>query len=218
MSARAPVRNPTGEQLRAAETALREADPVIGELVDRFGRCRIRPADKAPFDTLIGSIVGQQLSTKAAATIHARLMAAAGRNGAADPAALLSLDDDTLRGVGLSRAKDRYVRAAAQAQQEGELDWNALARLDDEQAISALIQLPGVGRWTAEMLLIFALGRLDVYAVGDLGLRRAVEGLYRKGKPVTDLGLKRITNRWRPYRSVASWYLWRYLDGETTLW
>ena len=98
------------------------------------------------------------------------------------------------------------------------LDWAAIDEADDETAIALLTQLPGVGRWTAEMLLIFQLDRLDIFAVGDLGLRRAVESLYRKGKPISALGLKRITNRWRPVRSVASWYLWRHVDPETQTW
>lgn len=205
-------------ELARAEAHLVETDPVMAELVSAHGPCRIDPAGNAPFDTLIGSIVGQQLSTKAAATIHARLMDAAGDGPTASPAALLALDEARMRASGLSRAKVRYVHAAARAQHDGDLDWAALAGQSDAAAIRSLVKLPGVGPWTAEMLLIFALGRLDIYAMGDLGLRRAIERLYRKGKPLTDIGLKRISNRWRPYRSVASWYLWRYLDGETTLW
>ncbi len=215
---RAPAAAPLDrESLTQAEAFLGAADRTLAALIAEHGPCRLHLRAAEPFETLIASIVGQQLSSRAAAAIHGRLLALAG----APPLtaeALLRLDAERLRGAGLSRAKVRYLRAAAEAQRDRRLDWARIAALDDEAAIRELVQLPGVGRWTAEMLLIFAFGRLDVYAFGDLGLRRTVERLYRGGRPLTDLGLRRITNRWRPYRSVASWYLWRYLDGETTLW
>ena len=205
-------------ELCAAEQRLAAADPIMAQLIHNTGACQLGARKRDPFDTLVGSIVSQQLSVKAADTIFARLRAAAGGQPYLQPAALLQLSTEELRAVGLSRAKARYVQAVTEAQLSGELDWKAIRRADDETAITLLTRLPGVGRWTAEMLLIFQLDRLDIFAVGDLGLRRAVESLYRKGKPITDLGLKRITNRWRPVRSVASWYLWRHVDPETQTW
>ena len=205
-------------ELRAAEQLLAAADPVMAGLILATGACQLGARKRDPFDTLIGSIVSQQLSVKAADTIFARLRTAAGGHAYLKPATLLQLSTEELRAVGLSRAKARYAQAAATAQSNGTLDWAAIDEADDETAIALLTQLPGVGRWTAEMLLIFQLNRLDIFAVGDLGLRRAVESLYRKGKPISELGLKRITNRWRPVRSVASWYLWRHVDPETQTW
>ncbi|OBS10555.1 DNA-3-methyladenine glycosylase family protein [Acidihalobacter prosperus] len=177
----------------------------MARVLAAIGPCRLRPRD-APFVTLCTSIVGQQLSTRAAGTIRARLEALLG--GPPSPAALAGVDAGDLRAVGLSGAKTRYLQALAQAQLDGTLDFAGLAALPDAAALERLTALPGVGRWTAEMFLIFGLGRLDVISLGDAGLRRAARMLYGE-----DMELGTVSAPWAPYRSVAAWYLWQHLDG-----
>lgn len=196
---------------------LAKADPVMAGLISRFGPSPLGRR-KPPFPTLVASIVGQQLSSRAAATIHARVLSAAGCQAQADPERLLALTADRLRALGLSRAKARWLHAACEAALDGRLDHDRLDALDDEALLAELTRLPGVGPWTAQMLMIFSLGRLDVFADADAGLRRAIGELYHGGKQPTPRLAAEHALRWRPYRSVASWYLWRYLDGDTTLW
>lgn len=195
----------------AASEHLRQSDPLLGSLIDRVGPLSYR-VDSDLWRALVGSIVGQQLSVAAARTIRSRI-AGLGAGPFPTPAELLEQDEEVLRGKGLSRAKALYVRDLAKAVAAGEVDPAKVVCLDDEDVIAELIKLRGVGRWTAEMVLIFSLGRQDVLAVDDLGIRVAAQRLYgldeRPGRDrLLDLG-----ERWKPYRSYASLYLWRSLDG-----
>lgn len=189
------------------------ARPGFAALVERVGPVGIVPRDDAPYASLRRAIVGQQLSTAAARTIHARLV---DRLGAApdDPAVLLALDDDTLRGAGLSRAKTVALRDLAARTLDGTVPDLATAHaLDDDALVARLTAVRGVGRWTVEMLLIFGLGRADVWPVDDLGVRKGyarVEGLDALPTP---RGLIALGDAFRPYRSAAAWYCWRALDG-----
>ena len=198
---------------------LRAADPVLGELIDRLGpldpeaRRRGRPAD--PYGALMRSIVGQQLSTKAARSIFERLTAMFGGRAPA-PAELLAADPEAVRAVGLSAPKVAYLRDLAGRVEDGELRLDRLAELDDGEVAAQLTQVKGLGQWTADMFLIFHLGRPDVLPVGDLGIRRAVERAYGLPElPAADR-LERIAEPWRPHRSLACLYLWRSLDNEPT--
>ena len=202
--------------MNEAVEALRAADPVLRGLIDSLGpldeeqRRRGRPAD--PYGALMRSIVGQQLSTKAARSIFERLTALFdGR--APTPAELLATDPEQIRGVGLSRPKVAYLRALAVRVEDGELELDRLSELPDDEVADQLTAVKGLGRWTADMFLIFHLGRSDVLPVGDLGVRRAVERAYAlPGLP--DPGtLTRLAEPWRPHRSLASLYLWRSLDA-----
>ena len=170
------------------------------------------PQPRVPRDTfvdLIDAIVSQQLSVKAAASIFARVEALFPEGGMT-PAALAAIDGEKLREVGLSRAKVRYVQGIASAVLAGEFDPSHLDALDDEEVIGELIRLKGAGRWTAEMLLIFSLGRTDVFPVGDLGIRTAVARHYGIEREAHEEILA-IAERWRPYRSLACHYLWKSL-------
>ncbi len=186
-------------------------------LVDRIGplslddRRQGRPAD--PYGALLRAIVGQQLSTKAARSIYERLLELFGGR-TPEPAELLAADPDEVRAAGLSRAKVAYLRDLAARVEDGHLPVDRLAEQDDAAVAAELVAVKGLGQWTADMFLIFHLGRPDVLAVGDLGIRRAVERSYGLDS-LPDAGeLERLAEPWRPQRTLASLYLWRSLDAE----
>lgn len=195
--------------LDRAERHLRRADPVLAEVVEAVGPCRIDEARRdRPFPALIESILHQQLSMKAAATIHRRFLALYdGRPPS--PRELLDTPESDLRAAGLSRQKVGYLRDLAERVAAGSLSMSRLPDLDDEEVIDVLTEVKGVGRWTAEMFLMFRLGRADVLPVGDLGLRDAVRRVYGLDERPGPEEMRRIAEPWRPYRSIACWYLWR---------
>ncbi|MCI0749620.1 MAG: DNA-3-methyladenine glycosylase 2 family protein [Nevskiales bacterium] len=205
-------------RIRQAERHLSRADPVLARLIRAHGPCTLgrRPAD--PFHTLATSIISQQLSTRAASTIQERVAARVGAHPRLAPAHFLGVSHETLRACGLSNAKARWLRDIAGRVHRGEFSFGALITLDDAAALETLDALPGVGRWTAEMFLIFALGRPDLFAMDDIGLRRSVNTLYGRGRRLSDRRTLDIAQRWAPYRSVASWYLWRFVEGENPAW
>jgi DNA-3-methyladenine glycosylase II len=186
------------------------------ELVDRIGplgdehRRRDRPAD--PYGALIRSIIGQQLSTKAARSIYGRLTELFG-GGTPTPQELLDADPEEVRAVGLSRPKVAYLRDLAQHVLDGSLELDRLDELSDEAIAAELTAVKGLGQWTADMFLIFHLGRPDVLPVGDLGVRRAVRDAYELPEYPLPPEMERIAEPWRPWRSLASLYLWRSLDA-----
>lgn len=192
-----------------AEQHLSKADKVKKRLVKAHGPCPLASRKYRPFDTLVGSIISQQLSAKAADTIKSRIIGIVGTPF--KPTEVLRANVDALRAAGLSGAKVRYVRELAERVADGRLSFDALESEESESVISRLIEIPGVGRWTAEMFLIFGLKRPDVLAVHDAGLQRAARMLYVNPSR-SDRRLEEVSESWRPYRSVASWYLWQHLD------
>ena|SRR6185503_5058372 len=195
-----------------ARRHLARRDPVIRDLMRAHGKCGLADAQHAdPFGALMKAIVSQQLSTKAARTIFTRLMALFD-GGAPTPVALAALTDVQLRGVGLSGQKLRYMRDLGAKVQDGSLPLRALDAMTDDEVIAALTQVKGIGRWTAEMFLMFRLHRPDVLPVDDLGIVKAVQKAYGLRKTPSPDRLNEIGDAWRPYRSVACWYLWRSLS------
>jgi DNA-3-methyladenine glycosylase II len=186
------------------------SDPVLGAIIERVGPCAISYRDPT-FETLARAIVFQQLNGRAAQTIWQRLLDAAG-GGPLTPDALRRLRLPTLRRVGLSRQKATYVRELARHTVDGRLDFAALPAMPDDEIIATLTQVKGIGVWSAHMFLIFALRRHDVLPVGDYGVRAAIKKLYRKRKLPTPREMERLARSWRPYASVACWYLWRSQD------
>jgi DNA-3-methyladenine glycosylase II len=181
----------------------------IGPL-EQAARHRGRPDDA--YGSLVRTIVGQQLSTKAARTIYARLVALFGDNPPT-PAELLAAEDAALRAAGLSRQKVGYLRDLAARVESGDLDLDALHQLPDEEVSARITAVKGLGQWSADMFLIFHLRRPDVLPVGDLGIRRAVEKVYGlPGLPDAD-DLRALAELWRPWRTLASLYLWESLDA-----
>lgn len=204
--------------LAQAERHLAAVDPVMAQVIQAHGPCTLAARRRDPFHVLCASIVSQQLSSKAADTILARVQQALGANPHLLPAHLLATTPERLRACGLSNAKAKWLMTLAQRTESGEFSFRRLARLGDEAAIEALDALPGIGRWTAEMYLIFALRRLDIFAMDDVGLRRSMDRLYGRGRRLSDRRTLAITRPWAPYRSVASWYLWRWADGDLQAW
>ncbi len=195
----------------AAVAHLRQVDPVLANLIAQFGDCSMR-RDRRYFRSLVEAILSQQLSVKAAATIFARFQDLL--QNQITPAAILPLRDTAFRGVGISRQKMAYLRDLAAKWQNGALDLRRFSRMADEEIIAALTQIKGIGRWTAEMFLMFSLGRMDVLPVGDLGFRNAVKRVYRLRKLPEAKRLHTLAEKWKPYRSIATWYMWASLDNK----
>lgn len=194
--------------MREAERHLSQSDEVMARLLSDYGACPLAEREFRPFHTLATAIISQQLSARAADTIKRRVSQII--PSPFSPEGFLSVPVDTLRSAGLSAAKARYILELAIRVTNGRLNFDNLGNQPDADAIITLTELPGVGRWTAEMFLIFGLRRLDVLALGDAGLRRAAKMLY--GDSEESELLERVSAPWSPYRSVASWYLWKHLD------
>jgi DNA-3-methyladenine glycosylase II len=206
------------EVIAGAERHLSRQCPVMRTLIRKHGPSTLGVKRRDPFHVLASSIIGQQLSSKAADTIQARVQARVGASKKLTPQHLLSVDAEALRACGLSNAKVKWLHTLSERTQSGELNFARLRKLDDEAAIQALDELPGVGRWTAEMFVMFALDRLDVFSLGDVGLRNGVNKLFNQGVKLDERDTLEIVERWAPYRSVASWYLWRLTDGDIATW
>ena len=198
--------------IREALRHLKAADRVFSPLIKKHGPCTITPAVNNPFHALASSIISQQLSVHAARTIKGRLFHLLGEDSFT-PANILRISARDLHAAGLSGAKTGYIRGLAAAFKNGEFDFAAIAKYGDEEAVAQLMVFAGIGRWTAEMFLIFGLGRPDVLSVHDAGLRRAIKMLYDLKEMPAAAEMMVIGEPWRPYRSVASWYLWRAADG-----
>lgn len=212
-AARLYDRSVTPDDYARARRLLLRRDPVLAAVIRKHGPCGLAAAQRADhFSALVRAITGQQLSTKAAATIHARL--AALMPGGVTPESLSRLSDEQMRGVGMSRQKGSYFRDLSAKVMSGALPLDALDAMDDEEVIAALTQVKGIGRWSAEMFLMFRLHRPDVLPVGDLGIVNAIKRVYGLRKTPTADRIRKIGEAWRPYRSVACWYLWRSLDNE----
>ena len=190
-------------------------DPVLATAIKRIGPCRMAERQrKDHLSALVGAIVSQQLSTKAAATIYGRFLALFPDGHSLDAASIAEQSDEALRAVGLSTQKISYMRDLSARIVDGRLQLDALEALPDEEVIERLTAVKGFGRWTAEMFLMFRLHRPDVLPVGDLGIMNAIQRLYRMRKRPKPTRIQQLGEAWKPYRSVASWYLWQTLRNE----
>ena len=202
---------------QAAVAHLRTSDAVLGRLIERIGPFRMElKSASSLFDVLAEAIVYQQLHARAAASIHARVRALIPRTrGNAAARALAGVSDEDLRAAGLSRSKLLALRDLAAKTLDGHVPTLARARgMDDEAIIEHLTQVRGIGRWTVQMLLMFRLGRPDVLPVGDYGIRKGFAVAFRKREMPAPADVEKRGERWRPYRSVASWYLWRAAESS----
>jgi DNA-3-methyladenine glycosylase II len=188
---------------------LRRSDPILSEIIDRVGDYRITFNDPG-FETLVKSIVYQQLSGRVASVIFGRLVKGAG--GRLTPENILKLRPSRMRTLGLSGQKTAYIRDLARHTRDGRVVFDELGALSDAEVIERLTQVKGIGVWTAHMFLIFALRRTDVLPVGDLGIRSAIRKAYGMAELPQPAEMEAIAVRWRPYCTVASWYLWRSLE------
>ncbi|MFP4336879.1 MAG: DNA-3-methyladenine glycosylase family protein [Halothece sp.] len=191
---------------------LTAADPKLGKLIQQIGECRltqsVRQTELVP--AIAKAIISQQISPKAATTIYARLEQLYPKG--IEAITLLETPEEMLREVGISRPKIRYLQDLAQKSIEGLPSIEELNQLTNEEIISILIQIKGVGTWTVQMFLIFRLHRLDVFPMNDLGICKAIQKLYNLPERPNQKILKEISHKWKPYRSLACWYLWRSLD------
>jgi DNA-3-methyladenine glycosylase II len=198
--------------MKKAIRHLKTADPVLATIIERIGPYRMQYRDPN-FHSLVRSIVYQQLSGKAALTILNRLIAAA-KADPLTPESILKLRPARMRTLGLSKQKLTYIRELARMTRDGEVRFDHGASIEDAAIIEHFTQVKGVGVWTAQMFLIFALRRPDVLPTGDLGVRAAMKKAYNLPGLPTPAEMEKITAAWRPYCSVASWYLWRSLDNQ----
>jgi DNA-3-methyladenine glycosylase II len=191
---------------------LRSADPVLARIIDRVGPCTLQPREEGThFDEILRAIVYQQLSGKAAATIHGRILALFGGRPPT-PAELLATADEPLRAAGLSRQKLGYLRDLATRASDGEVPFDRLHELGDAEIIESLTRVKGVGRWTVQMFLMFKLGRPDVLPDLDLGIQNAIQRAYGLRNRPTPKQVLELGACWSPHATIASWYLWRSLE------
>lgn len=202
--------------IRRGERHLARRDPFLRGVIQRNGPCTLRP-HRGYYEILVRAIISQQLSGKAAETIINRFRAVYGPNRFPKPQQILATADATLRATGMSNGKVSFVKDLATKVEDGTLKLNRLARMPDDEIIAMLTQVKGIGVWTAHMFLMFSLCRLDVLPVGDLGIRNAVQKHYGFRSTPTPVQMERLAERngWRPYRTIASWYLWRALEDES---
>ena len=200
------ARRPVSPHARACRH-LRKCDPVLDTLIAAIGPCTLEPGGD-PFVILVRSIVAQLISTAAARTVYGRLEATLGDSGVT-PASLIALGHDDIRKQGLSSAKAQGILDLAGRSSDGRLALDRLAEMSDADIATQLVAVRGIGVWTAEMFLIFGLGRPDVLPVGDLGLRAGIQTRYALEGLPNAAEVRRIAEPWVPYRSVATWYMWR---------
>lgn len=201
------------EQLKAAEQHLSHADPVLKNLITRYGPCQLTPHTDY-YGELVGAIIGQQLSEKAGATIYNRFLTLFGGR-LPSPEQIIQTDAEAIRAIGCSYSKANYMKDLAEHIIDGRLDLDHISTLPNDEVVRQLVAVKGIGEWSAHMFMMFSLGRLDVLPTGDLGIRKAMMQLY--GLPVLpspqtmhELALR---HGWVPYQSVAAWYLWQSLDN-----
>ncbi|MEK9804934.1 MAG: DNA-3-methyladenine glycosylase 2 family protein [Euryarchaeota archaeon] len=199
----------TPEWWGSAKLELANKDDLLKSLIEEFEEPRLSSRGDL-FATLIKSIVGQQISVIAASAVWSRLFELVGE---VNPESILAKTHEELRQVGLSNRKVEYIVGIAEAWTEGlsEIDWE---QMSDEEVVQELVKLRGVGRWTVQMLLIFALLRQDVFPIDDIGLIRGMEKLYNSGNPLENSELYEISEKWMPYRTMGVWYIWRSIDPE----
>jgi DNA-3-methyladenine glycosylase II len=200
--------------MKRAISHLRKSDPVLAAIIGRVGEYRLQFREPN-FETLVRSIVYQQLSGRVASVILGRLVAAVG--GEVTPATILKLRPARMRKLGLSGQKTAYIRDLARHTRDGAIIFEELLELPDAEVIERLTKVKGIGVWTVHMFLMFALRRTDVLPTGDLGIRNAIRKAYHLAEMPAPKEVEAIAERWRPYCTVASWYLWRSLEGDANL-
>jgi DNA-3-methyladenine glycosylase II len=196
-----------------ARRSLMRRDPRLGALMKRVGPCRLHESRaRDPFAGLVRVIMSQQLSTKAADTIFGRVAALAGGIEGLTSTRVLALDPLALRAAGVSRPKITYLRDLAERVDDGRLDLHVLDTHTDEDVLAAITAVKGLGVWSAEMFLMFRLNRPDIFPIGDLGIVKGMQKLFEMKRAPAPRTMLRLAEPWRPYRSVAAWYLWRLHD------
>lgn len=203
----------TKPNITAALKHFKKSDPVLHRVVAALPELNIKPR-RNYFMSLVSSVISQQLSTKAARTIRGRFLELFPGKSLPKPKAVLAVSDAKMRAAGLSYSKIKYIKEIAKAFRDKQVAPRKFHRQTDEEIIEQLVQIKGVGRWTAEMFLMFSLGRPDVFSVGDLGLRNAIQKIYGLKQSPTPKQMEKIAKKWAPHRTVASRYLWISLEQK----
>lgn len=203
------------QTLATAATYLSKADPALAPIIAQHGICTIEPHSNY-YHQLINSIIGQQLSVKAARSIRTKFYALFDGDELPTPEAILEKSVEELRAVGFSYAKARYVQDLALHVLDGRLSFSTIDQLNNQEVTTKLTAVKGVGEWTAHMFMMFSMGRLDILPVGDLGIKNGIKQLYDQDLAPSPDKIREIAiqNNWHPYESVACWYVWRSLDNE----
>jgi DNA-3-methyladenine glycosylase II len=199
-------------EIQKALNYLRKSDSRMGRLIDEYGPPEFNPIDNY-YESLVRSIVYQQLSGKAASTIYGRFKNLFNSKSFPKSKDVLTIPHETLRSVGLSHQKANYIRDLSDKWEKGEVDLSNLDQLSDEEISTELIKVKGIGQWTADMFLMFTLVRPDVFPFGDLGIQKGFMGLNKMDRLPTPKEMEMEADMWRPYRTVAAWYLWKSVDG-----
>lgn len=200
----------TEQQFKKAVQYLKKSDPILAEVIKKV-ELRLRKPSNKYFEELVSSIISQQLSLKAASTIERRFVALFGQKFP-KPQEVLKMPDDKMRKCGLSGSKVKFIKDLAQRIDSGDLKFRGIETKSEEEVIAMLIRVKGIGRWTAEMFLMFALAKPDVYSHGDLGLRNAIKKLYKVRGELTQKKAEKIAEKWKPYRTLACRYLWASME------
>ncbi len=198
--------------MRKAINHLKKSDPVLAAIIEKIGPCKMQFGEPT-FHSLAEAILYQQLNGRAAVTIFNRFTALAG--DPLTPEGILKLTDTQMRGVGLSKQKTSYLRDLSEKTKAGLLEFERLPELSEQEVIEHLIQVKGIGVWTAHMFLMFTLRRPDILPTGDYGVQAAIKKHYGKRKWPKPAVMEKIAKPWAPYRSIACWYLWKSLDVKT---
>lgn len=199
------------QKIRRGEKHLRSVDPTLAELIPKYGPCSLTDSPRNHFHTLVWAIINQQLSVKAAQTIEQRVLDRL-KTSSLEAQHFHRVQERSLRSCGLSGAKVRYIRSLVSEVRSGRLELEMLEHMPDDEVAQKLMALPGIGRWTVDMILMFSLGRLDVFPIGDLALRKSIRCHYRLDESAGIDAYRQMADAWRPYRTVASWYLWAAVD------
>ena len=205
--------------VKAAEQALSSADPQMAAVIEAYGPCTMTITPfQSPFESLFKTIIFQQLSTASANAIFGRVLTLFDGESPT-PKTTLGIADEAFRGAGMSKQKIRYARDLAEKTIAGTVpEMTALAALSDQEIIERLSAVHGIGRWTVEMLLMFNMGRPDILPSTDLVIRKAFQQIYKHEELPKPKAIDAFGERWRPYRSIASWYMWRVVDGDNDAW
>ncbi len=198
------------QHIKAARLHLQKCDPVMKRIIKQVGPCTLKTS-RDRFLMLVRSIVSQQISTAAARTILNRLHELVAPDKIS-PATVAKYDIDDLRAVGISRQKAGYFIDLTEKVHSGQVELNNIGRKNNDEVIAELVQVKGIGQWTAQMFLMFSLGRLDVFPHGDLGIQNGIKKNYKTSDPPTKSEMIELAEPWQPYSTIASWYLWRSLE------
>ncbi|MDP6991579.1 MAG: DNA-3-methyladenine glycosylase [Candidatus Marinimicrobia bacterium] len=198
--------------LKKALSELRKIDYRMGRLIDEFGEAEFNPISNY-YESLVRSIVYQQLSGKAAATIYGRFKDLFNTSAFPTPKDVLEIPHESLQSVGLSKQKANYIRDLSEKWDRGEIDLSNVESMSDEEISTELIKVKGIGQWTADMFLMFTLVRPDVFPLGDLGIQKGFMILNKMDRLPKPNEMEEEAEQWRPYRTVAAWYLWKIVDG-----